>query len=85
MAEFCVDCWNDINGISDSEDKYILSKEYCLCEGCGELKRVIVTDKKSYKRYRLKKFLYPLYFLWRVILIPYTIYKIKKIKKKKDV
>lgn len=42
MAEFCLDCWNRVNGTKDPPEKYVLSREYDLCEGCGEWKRVII-------------------------------------------
>lgn len=35
MAEFCLECWNDLNESKDEKDPYIFSKEPCLCEGCG--------------------------------------------------
>lgn len=41
MAEFCLECWNRINGTNDSPRKYIMSKELALCEGCGKMKIVI--------------------------------------------
>ena len=37
MAEFCVDCFNKMMGITDSARKYHISKELDLCEECGEL------------------------------------------------
>ncbi len=51
MAEFCVDCWNNLNGKKISPLKYALSKEVDLCEGCGKYKRVIVCiGQKPFKR-----------------------------------
>lgn len=41
MAEFCLDCWNRLNGFQKTEREYILSKEASLCEGCGRLCRVV--------------------------------------------
>lgn len=46
MAEFCLDCWNKINGKNDPPEKYVLSKELDLCEGCGEWKNVIVAERE---------------------------------------
>ena len=61
MAEFCLDCWNRIMGINDSSDKYIISKDLDLCEGCGEYKHVIVRIKdRFYLLKRLNIRLYPL-------------------------
>lgn len=45
MAEFCLDCWNNINGTNDSKWRYILSWELDLCEECGEYKRLIVMER----------------------------------------
>ena len=41
MAEFCLDCWNELNGTCDTEDDWVLSTELDLCEGCGEYKHVV--------------------------------------------
>lgn len=27
MAEFCLECWNKINGTENPESKYVMSKE----------------------------------------------------------
>lgn len=48
MAEFCPNCWNELNGFDDPEEAYVLSRGYELCEGCGEWKRVVVFRRKSY-------------------------------------
>ena len=48
MAEFCPDCWNSINGFDEPPEAYVLSREYELCEGCGEWKQVIVRKRNSY-------------------------------------
>ena len=45
MAEFCLDCWNKLNGTEDTEKEYVLSGELDLCEECGEWKRVIVRKR----------------------------------------
>lgn len=41
MAEFCLDCWNELNDTHLTERDVILSKERDLCEGCGEPRRVV--------------------------------------------
>ena len=41
MAEFCLDCWNRLNGTHYTEDD--VTTEPDLCEGCGQIKPVIVT------------------------------------------
>lgn len=45
MAEFCLDCWNEINETQDSKRRYLLSIRKELCEECGEFKRVIITER----------------------------------------
>ena len=44
MAEFCLDCWNELNGTSDPEYKYTYAED--LCEGCGEWKETIVIERR---------------------------------------
>lgn len=46
MAEFCVKCWNELNGTDNTESNFILSENLDLCEGCGELKKVIIKERK---------------------------------------
>ena len=48
MAEFCLDCWNQIMGSNDPPGKYILSREPELCEECREWKPVIIRVKRRY-------------------------------------
>lgn len=48
MSEYCLDCWNEINETNDPKEKYILSKELDLCEGCGEWKPVIIRANPLY-------------------------------------
>lgn len=48
MAEFCVDCWNEINETKDPSEKFVLSREKELCEGCGELKRTITAIRRTW-------------------------------------
>ena len=40
MAEFCLDCWNKLNGTHYTPDQVWLEED--LCEGCGEWKPVVV-------------------------------------------
>lgn len=88
MAEFCLECWNEINESEDSPKKYIFSEDLELCEGCGEWKIVIVEERKSYYRYKLRYFTLPfriiyriIYVLWRLLILPYLIYKYKSTKR----
>lgn len=46
MAEFCLSCWNKLNGTNDPPEKYKLSKELELCEGCGKWAHVIVAERR---------------------------------------
>lgn len=46
MAEFCVDCWNKMNETDYSSNRFVISKEIDLCEGCGEFKNVIIREKE---------------------------------------
>ena len=48
MAEFCVDCWNELNETNYPPEVYRLSKEFEVCEGCGEWKRTIIACRKHY-------------------------------------
>lgn len=75
MAEFCLECWNKINERKDNERKYIISKDLGLCEGCGELKPVIIMERKAYYIHKFR------YFIWRLMLLPYLIFKYNKSKK----
>ena len=45
MAEFCLECWNKINGTRDSAWRYVLSWEEDLCEECTQWKRVIIAER----------------------------------------
>lgn len=36
MAEFCLECYNKLNGTNYTEDEVITEED--LCEGCGEIK-----------------------------------------------
>ena len=47
MAEFCLACWNKLNKRNEPAERYVLSKDLDLCEGCGEWKNVIVRERKS--------------------------------------
>lgn len=89
MAEFCLECWNKINGTNDDKRKYILSKDLDLCEGCGELKPVIIVERKAYYIHKFRYFIlifrivyYILYVMWRVLILPYLIFKNIKARRK---
>ena len=69
MAEFCLDCWNKINGTNDSSQKYLFSDEPELCEGCGKQKKVIITERKSYYKYKLRFVIAALKIVCIILLI----------------
>ena len=46
VAEFCLDCWNKINGTDDPPGKYVISRELDVCEECGEWKPIIIRVKR---------------------------------------
>lgn len=46
MAEFCLSCWNKINGFQMTERDCVLSKERDLCEGCGRLCPIIERERR---------------------------------------
>ena len=54
MAEFCLECWNKLNGFQKTERDDILSKERDLCEGCGEMRPVIEGERRCKWLYDLK-------------------------------
>ncbi len=87
MAEFCLECWNKMNNTNDGAEKFFLTDELELCEGCGEWKQVIITECKGYYAYKLRYLLLPfkiicgiIYFICRLILSPNLIYKDNKSK-----
>lgn len=43
MAEFCLDCWNELNGCNSREGDVTLSFGLDFCEGCGEWKPVVIS------------------------------------------
>lgn len=45
MAEFCPECIKKVFDIKDNRE-YVLSKGLCLCEECGEWKRIVICEKK---------------------------------------
>ena len=89
MAEFCLDCWNKINGTDDCERKYILSKHLDFCEECGEWKHVIIMERKAYYMHVFSIFAIPIriiysiiYFIWKLMILAYLIFEHNKSKKK---
>lgn len=82
MAEFCLECWNELNDTEDSQRKYIMSDDVWLCEGCGKWKKVVVVERKIYYLYKFRFFIMPIKFigillfvLWRLLIFPYLVFK----------
>ena len=53
MAEFCVDCYNEMFNFNNPEEDYILSDYPELCEGCGKMKHVVIMERKDVLFYRV--------------------------------
>ena len=52
MAEFCLECWNRLNGTKLTEaDMVVDHRALDLCEGCGEYKPVIVGKRGAVGRW----------------------------------
>ena len=47
MAEFCLECWNKINGTNDTEKEVVLSKRAEFCEECCGIKKVVIGYKSK--------------------------------------
>lgn len=45
MAEFCLQCFNDLNESEYTENEVELSNDFTLCETCGEYKPVVIKIK----------------------------------------
>ena len=52
MAEYCLSCWNRINGKKDTEADVVLLDD--LCEGCGEILPTIVRYRTPVERFLWK-------------------------------
>ena len=90
MAEYCLKCWNELNGTNDNASKYIISKELDFCEGCQEWKNVIIVERKFYYLHKLRFIIFPfkvicivLFVLWRILIFPYLFYTYRKEKNNK--
>ena len=47
MAEFCLDCYNKLNGTNHRKSDVTLDDELDLCERCGEWKHCILSLEPS--------------------------------------
>lgn len=82
LAEFCLECFNKINETSFVAKDVIISNYLDVCEECGEWKKVVVCSRRTYYMYKLRFILFPFrvvflifYLIWRLFIIPYTVYK----------
>lgn len=41
MAEFCPACWSRMNGAQYGRKEIVLTHSADLCEGCGEIRRLV--------------------------------------------
>lgn len=80
MADFCLDCWNKLNGTNYKERKYILSKERYFCEECNEFKNVIIVERKYYYLHKFRYLLFPFKIIWIIFTLPYRLYRYLKSK-----
>lgn len=89
MAEFCLECVREMVDKNATARSYIVSKEPWLCEGCGQIKPVVI-ERRSFHSYIIMMpfwILIDLTFivlnlLWLIIKIPFFIYKIITHRKK---
>ncbi len=71
MAEFCLECLNELMETEYPANKFIMSKDTELCEGCGQYKRIVIVERVPFSRRILKI----IKLLGRIIILPYLIYK----------
>ena len=83
MAEFCRDCWNKYHK-NDPARNYVLSPDLDLCEGCGEMKRIVLYRKTN--PFSIDLLLFFLDVVWKLICflisLPIKLYNHIKAKKK---
>ena len=61
MAEFCFECLNEMLDYEEKKEDYVLSRQLDLCEGCGEMKRVVVRHRRCLRMsflYRMLRLLF---------------------------
>ena len=44
MAEFCLECYNKINNTDYKKKDVVVSSFPELCEGCGECKKIVISE-----------------------------------------
>ena len=86
MSEICFDCLNKIYGGTKKPNQYIISDDYDLCEECGNITKVVVAEKKSYYLYHIRYIIMLFYLLYRILMIPYSVFStICKSNKNKNI
>jgi len=82
MAEFCLECWNKMNGFKADKRSFTISKDMYLCEGCGKWKPVIVIKQRDCYSNRINYYMLPFiaarfifYLLVRLIQLLYLTLK----------
>lgn len=72
MAEFCLECWNKINGTNNPESMYVMSDELGFCEECGEIKSVVVMEKNGLNL--INRFCYVYSLVHDILSLPKILY-----------
>ena len=88
MAEICLKCWNKLNESNYPKIKYIISKNFDLCEECGEWTHIIEMERRTYYLRKFRFVIFPfriifavLLVIWYILFFPYLFYKHKKAEK----
>lgn len=89
MAFYCLDCINNLCTRNYDAKQVIFAKSLYICEGCGKYKTVVLMTKRQYwhRKLRILRIItLPIYVLWRLLILPYLIYKNPPpfIKKRQD-
>ncbi len=84
MAEFCLDCLNKRNNTNYTKREFVISKELNLCEGCGELKHVIIAKRGiHYYMWKVRYLILPFWIVLRLLYLPFYLIKIYFIERRK--
>ncbi len=86
MSRLCAKCMNHLMDLNYKESQYALSKNFVVCENCGEICRFVIATRKDYRLYKLRFIINPIVLIWlniRAWFKPLTIYKYSKKKKPK--
>jgi len=52
MSRLCAKCMNHLMDLNYKESQYALSKNFVVCENCGEICRFVIATRKDYRLYR---------------------------------